>query len=47
MGHKMAEGGKASHGPLDILDIPDLAHFGDGRDLVRICFNATLGDDVP
>jgi hypothetical protein len=42
----MAEGGKASHEPLDILDIPDLAYFGDGGDLLRIDFNAALDDDV-
>jgi hypothetical protein len=47
MGHKMTEVGEASHEPLDILDIPDLAYFGDGQDLVMICFNAVLGDDVP
>jgi hypothetical protein len=43
----MAEGGEASHEPLYILDIPDLAYLGNGRDLIKICFNAALGDDVP
>jgi hypothetical protein len=41
---------KSSEAPcesLDILDIPDLAYFGDSRDFVRIFFNAMLGDDVP
>jgi hypothetical protein len=43
----MAEGYEAPHETLDILDISDLTHFGNGRDLVRIPFDATLGDDVP
>jgi hypothetical protein len=43
----MTDGGEAFHEPLDILDILDLAYFGDGRDLVRICFDVVLGDDVP
>jgi hypothetical protein len=30
MGHKMTKVGEASLEPLDILDIPDLAYFGDG-----------------
>jgi hypothetical protein len=32
---------------LDILDVPDLAYFRDGQDLVRVCFDVGLGDDVP
>jgi hypothetical protein len=32
---------------LDVLDIHDLAYFSDGRDFVMVCFDATLGDDVP
>jgi hypothetical protein len=40
-------GHEASHKPLGILDITDLAYFSDGWDLVGVCFNATLGDDVP
>jgi hypothetical protein len=43
----MAEGRKASHELLDVLDIPDLANFCDGRDLVGVHFDAVLGDDVP
>jgi hypothetical protein len=31
----------------DVFDTPDLDYFGNGRDLVRICLNAMLGDDVP
>jgi hypothetical protein len=42
----MAEGCEASHEPLDILDIPDLVYFNDGRDHVRVHLNAALGDDV-
>jgi hypothetical protein len=43
----MTKDHEASQKSLDILDIPNLAYFSDGRDLVRICFNAVLGDDVP
>jgi hypothetical protein len=45
-GHEAHEGREASHVLLNILDIPDLAYFGDGRDLVRVRFDAVLGDDV-
>jgi hypothetical protein len=43
----MAKGHEAPHKPLNVFDTPDLAYFGNGRDLVRIGFNAMLGDDVP
>jgi hypothetical protein len=43
----MEEGREASHKPLGILDILDLAYFSNGRDLVRFRFNAVLGDNVP
>jgi hypothetical protein len=43
----MAEDRKAIQEPLDVLDVPNLAYFSDGRDLSGICFNAALGDDVP
>jgi hypothetical protein len=46
-GHKVAEGQEASHEPLNILDIPDLAYFRDGQNLVGVRFNAVLVDDVP
>jgi hypothetical protein len=32
---------------LDVLGVPDLAYFRDGQDLVRVCFDVGLGDDVP
>jgi hypothetical protein len=32
---------------LNILDVPDLAYFSDGQNLVRVCFDAALVDDVP
>jgi hypothetical protein len=32
---------------LNILNVPDLTHLGDGQNLVGVCFNAALGDDVP
>jgi hypothetical protein len=41
------EGREASHEPLNVLDVPNWTHLGDGRDLIRVCFDATLGDDVP
>jgi hypothetical protein len=41
------EGRDASHEPLAILNIPDMAYSYDGRDLIGVCFDATLGDDVP
>jgi hypothetical protein len=43
----MAEDREASHEPLDFLDVPDLGHFSNGRDFVRVYLDATLGDDVP
>jgi hypothetical protein len=46
-GYKAAEGHEASHKLLDILDIPMLAYISDGQDLVGVCFDAVLGDDVP
>jgi hypothetical protein len=45
LGYELAEGREASHKPLDVLDIPDLAFFRDGQNLVRVCLNAALGDD--
>jgi hypothetical protein len=44
--HKLAKNGEVPHEPLEILDIPDLAYFGDSQDFERICFDAALGDDV-
>jgi hypothetical protein len=32
---------------LNILDISDLTHFGNDRNLVSVCFDTMLGDDVP
>jgi hypothetical protein len=32
---------------MNALDVPDLAHFSDGRNLVRVRFDATLSYDVP
>jgi hypothetical protein len=46
-GHEAAEGREVPHEPLNVLDVPNLTHFGDGRNLVRVCFDASLGDDVP
>jgi hypothetical protein len=43
----MAEGCKASQKLLDILDVPDLAYFIDGQDLVGVCFDTALGNYVP
>jgi hypothetical protein len=46
-GHEVAEGREVLHEPLNVLDVPNLIHFGDGRNLVRVCFDASLDDDVP
>jgi hypothetical protein len=45
--HEVVEGHKASHGPLNVLDVPELAYFSDGRDLVGVHFDVVLSDDVP
>jgi hypothetical protein len=46
-GHKVAEGSEAPHEPLNVFNVPDLAHFGNGQNLVGVYFNAALGDDDP
>jgi hypothetical protein len=38
---------EASHESQIILDILDWTHPGDGRDLVEVCFNAEIGNDLP
>jgi hypothetical protein len=43
----MVEGCEAPHETMDVLEVSDLTNFGNGRDLVKICFDVTLGDDVP
>jgi hypothetical protein len=43
----MTEGHEASNEPSDVLDIPDLAYFSTGRDLIGVLFDAVLGDDGP
>jgi hypothetical protein len=40
------EGCETPHEPLNVLDVPDLTHFNDGPNLVRVCFDTALGDDV-
>jgi hypothetical protein len=45
-GHKIAEGHRASHEPLNILDVPDLAYFSDGQNLIGVCFVATLSEEL-
>jgi hypothetical protein len=47
MGHKTAERCEAPHEMLDVLDISHPTHFGNGRDIVRIHFDAALSHDVP
>jgi hypothetical protein len=32
---------------LNVFNVTDLAQFDDGRNLIRVCFDAALGDDVP
>jgi hypothetical protein len=43
----MAKGRDASHKSPNVLDIPDQVYFINGKDLVGVHFNVTLGDDVP
>jgi hypothetical protein len=45
-GHKMAKGHEAPHESLNVLDVPNWTHVSDGRDLVKVRFDAALGDDV-
>jgi hypothetical protein len=46
-GHEAAEGCEAPQESLNVLNVPDLTHFGNGQNLVRVYFDAVLGDDVP
>jgi hypothetical protein len=46
-GHKVVEGHEASYELLNIFDVLNLAYFDDGQNLVEVCFDAALGDDVP
>jgi hypothetical protein len=32
---------------LNVLNVPDLAHLGNDQNIVRVCFDVVLGDDVP
>jgi hypothetical protein len=43
----MAKGHGASHEPLNVLDVHDLAYLSDGRNLIGVRLDAMLGDDVP
>jgi hypothetical protein len=43
----VGEGHESSHEPLNVLAIPDLAYFSDGRNLIGVHFVVALGDDVP
>jgi hypothetical protein len=45
-GHEVPEGREASHEPLNILDVLDLAYFCDGQNLIGVHFVAAHGDDV-
>jgi hypothetical protein len=47
LGHESAEGCEAPHESLNVLDVLDWGHLGNGRDLVGVRFDAALGDDVP
>jgi hypothetical protein len=42
LGHKATKGHEASHEPLNMLDVPDLTYFSDGRNLVGVCFEVAL-----
>jgi hypothetical protein len=43
----MAKGYEAPHESLNVLNVPDLSHISDGRDLIIVRFDVALGDDVP
>jgi hypothetical protein len=43
----VVESREASHEPLNIHDVPDLAYFSDSQNFVKVCFVAALSDDVP
>jgi hypothetical protein len=43
----VVEGHEASHELLNVLDIPDLDYFSDGKNLIGVRFDTALGDDVP
>jgi hypothetical protein len=47
LGHETAEGCEAPHESLNVFNIPDLTHFGDGQNLVRVGFDVALSDVVP
>jgi hypothetical protein len=42
----MDEGCEAPHESLNILNVPNWTHVGDGQDPLMVRFDATLGDDV-
>jgi hypothetical protein len=44
-GHEAVEGREASHEPLNILDVLDLAYFCDGQNPIGVHFDAAHGDD--
>jgi hypothetical protein len=46
-GHEAAEGCEAHHEMLNIFNVPNLVHFSDVQNLVRVCYDVMLGDDVP
>jgi hypothetical protein len=43
----VTEGCETPHDTLNVLDIPDLTHFCNGRYLVEVFLNVVLGDYVP
>jgi hypothetical protein len=40
-------GCEAPHKSLNVFNIPDWTHLGDGQDLVGVHFDVAHGDDVP
>jgi hypothetical protein len=46
-GHKLAEGCKATHESLNVLDVLDWTDPSSGQDLIGVCFNVAFGNDIP
>jgi hypothetical protein len=46
-GHELVEGHEASHESLNVFDVLDWTHPGEGWDIIGVWFNAMFGNDVP
>jgi hypothetical protein len=45
-GYEMAEVCEAPHESLNVLNVSDMSHVGNRRDLIKVRFDSTLSDDV-